>query len=113
MDVNSEDIISVEVFVENRPDKGSDIGPFMAIPDDYTSVLALFQGGSVDRLPPKWQSMGWIKLRMRSGEHHDIGLFWTGEPTGAYRIDDTYYRGSTDKKLVNVLAEMNLHTKGK
>jgi hypothetical protein len=104
-DLRAADVVSVEGFVENRPDRGSDIGPFLASADDYERILTLLRDASEDRQPAKWQTMGWLKIGTRAGRNVTVWLYRTGSKAGAYKIGHAYFRGGSDAEFIRVLAD--------
>jgi hypothetical protein len=87
----------------NRADSGPDIEDFTISAQDYNKVLALFDGRKLDISPAKWQVLGYIAIEGTSSHPLRINLFRTGDDSGAFSIDGTYYRGTTDGAIIAVL----------
>jgi len=99
------EIKSIEIMKDDKS--------VVSVPIDYfPKVLALFQSGSVDRNPMKWEVMGHtLRITTDAGRTLDIWLYRTHEGAGAYAIGPTwdervYYRGSTDNEMESVINEI-------
>jgi hypothetical protein len=78
-------------------------------PDHIPTLLALFQAGSKDGQPAKWQVLGDdLEITIEDGKQINIWLFKTFAGTGAFAIGQTwkdrvYYRGATDEQIVETV----------
>jgi hypothetical protein len=103
-DISAAEVASITVTMDNRPDGGGD-EKFIAATIDHGRLLALIQGGTIDPNPQKWQGLGVMDIALAKGEKIPISLFWTAEGPAAWRIGNTYYRGSTDAEMIRVISE--------
>jgi hypothetical protein len=99
------EIKSIEIMKDDKS--------VVSVPNDYfPKVLTLFQSGSVDRDPMKWEVMGYtLRITTDVGRTQDIWLYRTHEGAGAYAIgptwdDRVYYRGSTDNEIESAINEI-------
>ena len=53
----------------------------------------------------KWQVLGDLRIRLRDGRNIEVSLYRTFADHGAYKMDGTYYRGSSDAEIVRTLTE--------
>lgn len=86
---------------------------FSISPKDYEKVIALFTKRSVDRFPAKWRGLGSLKIMTTGSREISIALYTTDGSIGAFKIDGTYYRGSTDKELIDTFTNCYNRVKGK
>jgi hypothetical protein len=99
------EVESVEALIEGQLGGGAGFGPFFVPVEEFDRVTELLREPSIQHWPLKWQVLGWLKLRKKTGEQVRIDLFSTGREVGAYRINDTYYRGRSDAEFVGELAK--------
>lgn len=90
---------------ESGPYSGPSIDEFDVSKEDYRKILDLFSCAKIDNNPCRWQGLGYVKIKTTSSSEIGIGLFWTGWGKGAFRIGDTYYRGSKDDEIVQVIID--------
>lgn len=84
---------------------------FIVDPADYGKVLRLFREGTVERRPMDWKVLGAIGITYKKGGTTVVSLFGTYGGPGAYKVGETYYRGSTDKEFVQALRECQERSK--
>jgi hypothetical protein len=82
---------------------------FLVPPNHWTNVLNGLRPCVSDRTPAKWEGLGLLEVR-RDGTTLEIGLYQTGEQTGAFSIEGasttrTYYRGGDTNALKAALLE--------
>ena len=53
----------------------------------------------------KWVSIGYIKIKTVSSSDIYIRLFRTNSFRGAFKINETYYRGSHDYLIVELIQD--------
>jgi len=70
----------------------------------YEPILESLNDAKKDRFPSEWAELGSIEIAMRSGLL-EVELFRTGEPIGAFRANENYYRGGLDAEFVRVITE--------
>ena len=87
-----------------------DKGRTTDIPAEYSpAIVALFNSGSRDHDPAKWEGMGYdLAITTKTGKTINIFLFRTNGRKGAFAIgssweDRTYYRGSTDEAIATTI----------
>jgi hypothetical protein len=90
---------------ERGPYSGPIIEEFEIPAEDYRRVLDLLASGKIDKSPARWQALGYVKIMTSSSSEIAVLLFSTGGGKGAFRIGDTYYRGSKDYEIVQVLLD--------
>ena len=79
-----------------------DIKRFEVQESFYKAILDTLNDAKKDRFPPKWAELGNFDIAHRSGLL-EVQLFRTGEPVGAFRANDDYYRGCSDSEFIRFI----------
>lgn len=95
------EVTRIEVSLDWDEEKHQPGGNCLVAPSDHANVLALFAGGVVDPNPARWEVLGGIDIEYRGGRRLYVNWFRVGKK-GAYKIGETYYRGSSDGAFLEV-----------
>jgi hypothetical protein len=88
----------------NRPDKGEDIDFFAVPKESYQSVLGTLGGAEENKNPSGWQVL--VGLKIASGtQTMNVILFWTQAERGAFKVNDSYYRGGSDAAFIKMVVD--------
>ncbi|MBN2291274.1 MAG: hypothetical protein JXM70_02550 [Pirellulales bacterium] len=67
--------------------------------------LSSLSPNRIDRHPLKWQVMGTLKFKLRSGKEYVLCLYHTDAGEAAFSVNRTYYRGGSEAKLMGHMRE--------
>jgi hypothetical protein len=102
---DAQDVTSVKIVIRGETQK-------VTVPREQVQrVLDLFNNGSKDGNPSKWEVMGKdLEIITKDGETIHIWLYSTYKGAGAFSIgpslkERTYYRGSTDAEIESVIKQ--------
>jgi hypothetical protein len=95
--ISADDVRSIDVKL---CDFGDSKGHFTAATTDHSRLLALVQHGKRETCRIKWTVLVDLDLHLRNGRTIQIMVFRTSDGPALWRIDDTYYRGSTPQEVV-------------
>ena len=88
----------------NRPDDGPNLEEFNLPPSSRVLILNALDGAQEDDNPMKWQVLGNLDIALEK-QTIEVRLFWTNQSSGAFRINETYYRGSSDEELIRIISD--------
>ncbi len=100
----AEKVKEISAQLYNRPDGGPDIEIFKLPSTSHQQILKALDGALEDEDPVKWQALGNLDIVLHSGSF-EIHLFWTNQTTGAFMVNDVYYRGSSDEELIRLISD--------
>lgn len=102
--LTAQDVASIEAHLYGV-DGFPDVGPFLAASEDHDQLLALVQGGEVTKKHLPWVTLGGMGIRLRDGREIGVSLWWPSEGPGAYSIDYTTWRGSSNEEIIRTIRE--------
>ena len=97
-------VVEMHAQLFNLPDGGDDIDGIEIPVARHHQILGALDGATKERRPMKWQILGRLSIVLDESQVY-VGLFRTGGEVGAFRVDGSYYRGSSDAELIRLISE--------
>ncbi len=91
------EVISIEA--DYRLEDGGDIIKFNIITNDYSEIVSLANNGKRILFAMKWQYTGGIIINCKTTTPTYISFFLTDDSKGAFKINDTYFRGKKNYEI--------------